>query len=240
MVARQLIKVFRASMFGLLIFLYSLAIGSVSNILADTQATQYQNFGAIRRTTHAGVPKVTGAHAYLTTPNAPVNPNNSDWTAAILGTTWWTSPYFAEVGAIKKCSLSACEYHPYMAWRGSGDSNSLLDIHSEINLAANGWYEYRIFHDSGTLWTAHFCSGTGCVALTPSKDLHSSINMYYADSGTESVNGQMGPVQTSVNQWSNINRTWQDYCYELQLKNVNAGISQCGTTNHDWTLLKYP
>lgn len=233
---RRSSKIFLLLFNTMLVFLISVLLGTGIGVLAapNSVAINLRNtFGAIHRVSTTGNGRVTGTHAFLTAPSQHVGPGLN--AQNLTGATKWSVLLFSEVGGIKLCDVSGtCQIHPYMTSAPMNVGQTVTTLGS-ATLASGGWYEYRLFRDTGTFWTSHFCDGNGCIVLAR-HNLNTTESMPYATSGAEAYQNSFGPASTAENQWRKNNSTWHDYCWSIILQTVPGSITTCNPSNYSWEI----
>jgi hypothetical protein len=181
-------------------------------------------------------PKITGVDAYMTTPDTAI-PIFGGKSVAVVAVTNYSALPFAESGAYKLCA-PFCEYHPYSTWEslaGGVGANHLTDI----NLAPNGWYQYKTTGQGNNVFKTEYCTGNGCFVIANPNIGTNTLK--YAVSGGESVGiddaPNFGPVSTAAFKYRNKPGNWFSACYTEILHNVNATVTQCA--GNGWTIT-YP
>lgn len=178
------------------------------------------------------IPRITGVHAYMTTPDTPM-PIGAQKTGAPVGiTNWGGDGTFAESGPLKTCPL-LCEYHVYSSYWDGNTGGQVTEAWT--NLLPNGTYEYKTYGLGNNMFRIEFCDGTGCWVL---RDVNLGKNaVKYAFAGGEGISADYGPVTTTAFQYRNNRQLWFFTCY-TDILNVPANtgvITPCGG-NFDWTV----
>lgn len=172
-----------------------------------------------------------GAEAYITTPDPSIS---SGWSVAHTAVSELYSPRFIEAGAMKRASGSR---HPYASWI---DENGVpgFNERTDINLAANGYYQYRVTYAGSGIWDAYIITGAGWYVIATPRLYRYSSYPYVGEGGeSSSFSNAIGPSTSSGNKYRS-GSSWYLYCYTLVTNNCGGTISPC--SNYSWSVSYSP
>ena len=174
-----------------------------------------------------------GAQAYITTPDPSIA---SGWSVAHTAVSELYSPRYIEAGAMKRASGSR---HPYASWI---DQNGALGFNerTDINLAANGSYKYKITYAGSGVWDAYIKTGSGWYFIATPRLYRYSTYPYVGEGGeSSSFSNAIGPSTSSGNKYRS-GSSWYSYCYDPNLvtNNCDGTISPC--SNYSWSVSYSP
>lgn len=175
-----------------------------------------------------------GVRARVSTPDPALS---SGWSVAPTSVGDLVSR-FIEAGPMKRSSGSR---HPYASWIDENGVGGFSE-RTDINLAAGGYYRYKVYYTGTGAWVAMLEYGTGYAPIAmPQLYRYSPYPWVVSGGESSSFNNPIGPLSTTENRYRTgygSGAPWYAWCYTHVHNNCDGAITPCN--NFSWLVSYSP